>query len=61
MGHTVAKGKHIRNHSEILSAQFKKEVMFVDDKDDETNDKFNIDGNLGLGNITSSDEDFKNP
>ena len=36
-------------------------ATFVDDKDDETNDKFNIDGNLGLGNITSSDEDFKNP
>jgi len=35
--------------------------MFVDEKDEETNDKFNIDGNLGLGNITSSDEDFQNP
>ena len=50
----------MRNHSEILSAQFKKESMFIEDKDDETNDKFNIDGNIGVGNITSSDEDFRN-
>jgi len=56
----IGHGKHVRNHSKMLSDKFKKEAMIVVGEDEETNEKLNIDGNVGIGNITSSDEDYPN-
>ena len=57
----MQRGHHARNHSELLQAQFKKESSLVDLGVNEVsqNDKFNIDGNDGIGDITSSSEDNK--
>ena len=50
---------HHRNHSELLSAQFKKDLLSGGSDaeiNENTNDKFNVEGN-DVGNITSSDDD----
>ena len=55
-----SRSAHARNHSELLGAQFKKDLLSAGSdaelNDEGTNDKFNIDGN-DVGNITSSDDD----